>query len=91
VNRKDTANNILVDLDAESQRDLLGDAGTTPVRITACHCDDGVDEVFVRSLRARPMPALACKHYAVLSFCPAHEESAQTGDDPIACAQGRKR
>jgi hypothetical protein len=76
VNRKDTANNILVDLDAESQRDLLGDAGTAPVRITAFHCDDGSDDGFVRSLRARPMPALACKQHAVPSF-PEHTVEVQ--------------
>jgi hypothetical protein len=28
MNARETANNILVDLDAESQRDLLSDAGT---------------------------------------------------------------
>jgi len=31
MNTQETANNILVDLDAESQRDLLSDAGTAPV------------------------------------------------------------
>ena len=31
MNAQDTANNILVDLDGESQRDLLGNSGTTPV------------------------------------------------------------
>jgi len=33
VNAEDTANHILVDGNAESQGDLLGDAGTTPVEI----------------------------------------------------------
>jgi hypothetical protein len=28
MNHQDTPNNILVDVDAESQRDLLSDAGT---------------------------------------------------------------
>ena len=110
MNRKDTANNILVDLDAESQRDLLGDAGTTPDGIAPFHCDDGVDEFFVRSLRARPTPALAENNMRYFRFlqhtvemqqsgrlqndggtenaCPAHEKSAQTGDDPIARRAG---
>ena len=58
MNAQETANNILVDLDTESQRDLVSDAGTAPVGITTFHCNDGVDDVFLRSLRARPTPAL---------------------------------
>jgi hypothetical protein len=68
MNAQDTANNVLIDLDAESQYDLLSDAGTAPVGIAPFHCYDGVDEVFVRSLRARPTPALGRKQQAVLSF-----------------------
>jgi len=49
VSTQDTANNILVDLDAESQRDLLSNAGTSPVDSAPFHCNDGVDEVFLRS------------------------------------------
>src|SRR5215472_563561 len=33
MNTEDTANHVLVDCNAESQSDLLGDAGTTPVEI----------------------------------------------------------
>ena len=54
MNAQETANNILVDLDAKSQRDLLSDAGTAPVGITTFHRHDGVDEVFLGSLRASP-------------------------------------
>ncbi len=32
---QETANNIFIDVDAESQRDMLGNAGTTPVGITS--------------------------------------------------------
>ena len=32
MNAQDTANHILVDLNAESQRDLLGNSRTAPVR-----------------------------------------------------------
>jgi hypothetical protein len=34
---QETANNILIDLDAKRQRDLLGDAGTAPVRFLNRH------------------------------------------------------
>ena len=37
MNSQDTTNNILVDFNAASQRDLLGDSGTTPVGITPLH------------------------------------------------------
>jgi hypothetical protein len=40
---------ILVDGNAESQGDLLGDAGTTPVAITPFQFNDCVDEFFIRS------------------------------------------
>ena len=38
---KDTANHVLVDLDSESQSDLLGDSGTTPSGIALLHLDHG--------------------------------------------------
>jgi hypothetical protein len=66
MNVQDTANNILLDLDAESQRDLLGNPGTAPIR--PFHCNDGIDETFLRSLRTRSLPALVGKQQAVLSF-----------------------
>src|SRR6516164_4054525 len=68
VMAQDAANNILVDLDTESQRDLLGNAEAAPVWITPFHGNDGVDEFLLRSLRARPTPALGRKQQAVLSF-----------------------
>ena len=46
VNAQDTANNILIDRDAEGQRDLLSDAGTAPTGIAKLHANDGIDEVF---------------------------------------------
>src|SRR5579863_4778181 len=58
VNPQDTPNNILVDVDAESQRDLLSDAGTTPAGIMTFHRNDGVNDVFLRSLRAGLTPVL---------------------------------
>ena len=53
MNAQHTADNILIDLHAKSQRDLLSNAGTTPAGITRFHCHDGLDEVFVGSLRQR--------------------------------------
>jgi hypothetical protein len=76
MNPQDTPNNILIDGDAESQRDLLSDAGTTPAGITTFHGNDGVDEVFLRSLRARPTPALVGKQHAIFSF-PQHTVEVQ--------------
>jgi hypothetical protein len=68
MNAEDTPNHILVDGNAESQRDLLGDAGTTPGAITPFQFNDCVDEFFIRSFPARRTPALERKQYAVLSF-----------------------
>src|SRR5215471_16785419 len=52
VSGQDTAHHILVDLDSECQRDLLGNARTAPAGVPPFHCDDGVDEFLVRSLGA---------------------------------------
>ena len=90
MNAQETANNILVDLDAESQRDLLSDAGTAPVGITTFHRHDGVDEVFRWSLRARPTPAPRRKQHSVFSF-PHHTLEMQQGgrlqNDGVARAE----
>jgi len=68
MNAEDTASHILVDGNAESHGDLLGDSGTTPVEITAFQFNDCVDEFFIRSFRARRTRELARKQHAVLSF-----------------------
>jgi hypothetical protein len=68
MNAEYTANHILIDVDTESQRDLLGDARTTPVGITPFHLDNGVDEFFLRSLGARSLVALRREQQAVFSF-----------------------
>ena len=44
VFRKHAANDIFVDVDAESMSDLLGDAHTAKSRIAPLHLDDGRDE-----------------------------------------------
>jgi hypothetical protein len=70
---------ILVDLDGESQCDLLGNSGTAPVGITPFHFNDGVDEFFVRSLRAGPPAALGREQHVVLSFHQHVVEMQQSG------------
>jgi hypothetical protein len=57
MNAQHPTDNILIDLHTENQRDLPGNAGTTPAGITPFHCHDGFDEVFVGSLRAGPTAA----------------------------------
>src|SRR3954452_20144962 len=79
MNAQDSANHILVDLDAERQRDLLSNAGTAPFGIAPFHCNDGVDEVFVRSLRTRAVPALGRKQRAVFSFTQHRVQMWQSG------------
>ena len=68
MNAQDTANHIFVDFNAESQRDLLCDAGTTPVGIAPFQFNDCLDEFFLRSFRARLTSVLGRKQHAVLSL-----------------------
>ena len=49
MNAQHTADNVLIDLHTESQRDLLSNGGTTPAGIPPFDCHDGLDEVFVGS------------------------------------------
>ena len=68
MNAQDTANNIPVDFNAESQGDLLGDAGATPVRIATFQFNDCVNEFLIRSFRARRTSVLERKQQPVLTF-----------------------
>jgi hypothetical protein len=79
MNAQDTANNILVDFNAESQRHLLRDSGATPVGITSFQFNDCVDEFSIRSFRARLTPALGRKQHAVLSLRQHVVEMEQSG------------
>lgn len=47
MSTQDTANHVLVEFNAESQRDLLSNARTAPVAIALFHCNSGVDEVLL--------------------------------------------
>ena len=79
MNTQHTADNVLIDLHTESQRDLLSNAGTSPAGITLFHCHDGLDEVFVGSLRARLTAVSGRKQHAVLSFLQHVVEMQQRG------------
>jgi hypothetical protein len=52
MNAQDTADHVLVYFDPESQCDLLSDARAAPTRILSFHLEDGIDQLFRRSLRA---------------------------------------
>ena len=60
--------NILVDVDAKSQRDLLSNSRAAPVGIPPFHFNNGSDEFFVWSLGSRPTPELRREQHTVLSF-----------------------
>src|SRR6516165_5257355 len=65
---KNPSHDVLVDVHAEGQRNLLGNSRTTPGRVTPFHFNDGIDQFFGRSLRTRSTSALRRKQHAVLSF-----------------------
>jgi len=76
MNSQHTAYNVL---HTKSQRDLLRNARTTPAGITPFHCHDGLAEVLVGSLRARPTAVPRRKQHAVLSFAQHTVEMQQSG------------
>ena len=63
-----SADDVLVDIDTEGQRDLLGNSGTAPTGITPFHFNDSIDEFFARPFRTRPTLVIGRKQEAVLSF-----------------------
>ena len=79
MNAQNASHNILVDLDAKRERDLLSNAGTAPSRVAPFHCDNRVNEIFLRALRTRPMPALRRKQQAILPFPQHTVEMQQSG------------
>src|SRR5689334_10591215 len=62
-----TAYNILVNLNAESQRDLLRDSRAAPSRITPLHFEDCLNQFFLRSLPARFASLLWREQKAIFS------------------------
>jgi hypothetical protein len=79
VNLQDTTNHIPINLDAECQCDLLGDAGTAPVGIPPFHLHNGLDEFFARSFWARSMAVPGRKQLAIFSFLQQLVEIQQSG------------
>ena len=65
---EDSAYDIFIDLNSESQRDLLCDSRATPFRITAFHLKDGSNEFFLRPPRSRSASSLWRKQQAIFSF-----------------------
>ena len=68
VSGKDTANHVLVDLNSESQSDLLGDSGTTPGGIALLHLDHRFNQIFARSFWAGFASAFRGEQQTVLTI-----------------------
>src|SRR5215510_5003235 len=79
MHAQDTANHIFIDRDAESQGDLLGNAGGAPVGIPPFHFDNGADEFFLRPLWARPTSTLRREQHAVLALPRTTQFAVRTG------------
>jgi hypothetical protein len=79
---QNTTNHILIDLDTEGYRHLLGYAGTTPVRITPFHLNNGADYVFLRSFGSRSTTLLGCEQHAVFPLLQQIVEIQQSGRLP---------
>ncbi len=53
VHGQNAANNVLVDVDTECEGQLFGDSAAAKLRIPTFHFDDGRDQFWRRSFRAR--------------------------------------
>src|SRR5215469_17068423 len=68
VKAQDSANYVLIDLDAKSQSHLLGDSRIAPAGIPPFPLHNRRDEFLTRSLRSRATPNLRREQPAVLSL-----------------------
>jgi hypothetical protein len=68
VGAQNAAHHILIDFDAECQRDLLGNPGTAKTGIPLLGGNDGVDEFSVRTLGAGLTRSRMREQHPVLSF-----------------------
>src|SRR5215475_5862407 len=68
VKAQDSANHVLIDLDAKSQSNLLRDSRAAPAGIPPFHLHNRSDEFLSRSLRSRVTPHLRREPQAVLSL-----------------------
>jgi len=68
VNAQNTSHHILVDLDPESQCNLLSDSWTSPGGVPSFPLNNGIDEVFARPFWSWTTSALRRKQQLILSF-----------------------
>src|SRR5437667_12530043 len=61
------ADDVFIDADTEGQGDLLGNSRAAPTRITPFHLNDGIDEFFGWSFRARPTTVFGGEQHPVFS------------------------
>jgi hypothetical protein len=79
MNAQDTANHILVNLNAESQRDLLRNSWTSPGGIELFHLDDSFDKFSSRPFWTGLVPCTWRKKEAVFPFLQCLVEVQESG------------
>jgi hypothetical protein len=65
MSRQNPAHHVLVDLDAESMRDLLGNPGTAEARIAVLHLEDHGNQFLRRTLGSGPTTRLTREQQTV--------------------------
>ena len=65
---QNAADDVFIDADTEGQGDLLGNSRAAPTRITPFHLNDGIDEFFGWSFRARPTTVFGGEQHPVFSL-----------------------
>lgn len=68
VTGEDPSNRVFVDGNAESEGDLLSDAGTPPGGVPELHLEDGLNNFLTRSFGSRSAPALGGEKEAIFSI-----------------------
>jgi hypothetical protein len=68
VTSEDPSNRVFVDGNAESEGDLLSDAGTPPGGVVELHLEDGLNNFLTRSFGSRSAPALGGEKEAIFSI-----------------------
>jgi len=65
---EDPSNRVFVDGNAESEGDLLSDAGTPPGGVAKLHLEDGLHNLLTGSLGTRSAPTLGGEKEAIFSI-----------------------
>ena len=86
---QETAHNTLIDLDADVSAICRAMPGTAPIGITAFHDNDGVNELSLGPLRARPTPTFRRKQRAVLSLSAHCGDAAECDPKPKNWTKGK--